>query len=143
MSILSFVVDGEWNEWSSWSSCSSTCSNGTMQRTRECNGPSYGGMECQGEWKQQRDCFLKECPVDGQWQPWSTWAGCTKTCGGGSQQRLRVCYGPFFGGESCPGDREEVRRCNEKRCPGETITPKPKIHIIIQDLRLYFVLIQC
>ncbi|XP_052000373.1 adhesion G protein-coupled receptor B1-like isoform X7 [Xyrauchen texanus] len=110
-------VDGVWNEWSSWSSCSSSCSNGTMQRTRECNGPSYGGLECQGEWLQKQDCFLRECPVDGQWQLWSSWAGCTKTCGGGSQQRQRVCYGPFFGGESCPGDREEVRRCNEKRCP--------------------------
>ncbi|XP_073728459.1 adhesion G protein-coupled receptor B1 isoform X13 [Misgurnus anguillicaudatus] len=116
-SIAVCPVDGEWNEWSSWSSCSSSCSNGTIQRTRECNGPSYGGMECQGEWKQQRDCFLKECPVDGQWQLWSTWAGCTKTCGGGSQQRQRVCLGPFFGGEQCPGDRDEVRRCNEKRCP--------------------------
>ncbi|XP_051577246.1 adhesion G protein-coupled receptor B1 isoform X3 [Myxocyprinus asiaticus] len=110
-------VDGVWNEWSNWSSCSSSCSNGTMQRTRECNGPSYGGLECQGEWLQKQDCFLRECPVDGQWQLWSSWAGCTKTCGGGSQQRQRVCYGPFFGGESCPGDREEVRRCNEKRCP--------------------------
>ncbi|XP_056330905.1 adhesion G protein-coupled receptor B1 isoform X4 [Danio aesculapii] len=110
-------VDGVWNEWSSWSSCSSTCSNGTMQRTRECNGPSYGGLECQGEWHETRDCFLRECPVDGQWQLWSTWSGCTKTCGGGSQQRQRVCYGPFFGGEQCPGEREEVRRCNEKRCP--------------------------
>ncbi|XP_026084133.1 adhesion G protein-coupled receptor B1-like isoform X7 [Carassius auratus] len=110
-------VDGVWNEWSSWSTCSSSCSNGTMQRTRECNGPSYGGLECQGEWRQTRDCFLRECPVDGQWQLWSSWDGCTKTCGGGSQQRQRVCYGPFFGGEQCPGDREEVRRCNEKRCP--------------------------
>uniref|UniRef100_A0A8C2C457 Adhesion G protein-coupled receptor B1a n=1 Tax=Cyprinus carpio TaxID=7962 RepID=A0A8C2C457_CYPCA len=110
-------VDGVWNEWSSWSYCSSSCSNGTMQRTRECNGPSYGGLECQGEWRQTRDCFIQECPVDGQWQLWSSWAGCTKTCGGGSQQRQRVCYGPFFGGVSCPGDREEVRRCNEKRCP--------------------------
>uniref|UniRef100_A0A8C1SBW8 Adhesion G protein-coupled receptor B1 n=1 Tax=Cyprinus carpio TaxID=7962 RepID=A0A8C1SBW8_CYPCA len=110
-------VDGVWNEWSSWSYCSSSCSNGTMQRTRECNGPSYGGLECQGEWRQTRDCFIQECPVDGQWQLWSSWAGCTKTCGGGSQQRQRVCYGPFFGGEQCPGDREEVRRCNEKRCP--------------------------
>ncbi|KAL7887002.1 hypothetical protein AOLI_G00047230 [Acnodon oligacanthus] len=110
-------VDGVWNEWSAWSSCSASCSNGTMQRTRECNGPSYGGSECQGEWLQTRDCFLRECPVDGRWQQWSSWSSCTKTCGGGSQQRQRVCYGPFFGGEPCPGDREEVRRCNEKRCP--------------------------
>ncbi|XP_026149529.1 adhesion G protein-coupled receptor B1 [Mastacembelus armatus] len=110
-------VDGVWNEWSSWSSCSSSCSNGTMQRTRECNGPSYGGSECRGEWLETVDCFLGECPVDGKWQPWSLWSGCSKTCGGGSQQRNRICYGPFFGGQSCPGEREEVRRCNEKRCP--------------------------
>ncbi|KAM9489429.1 adhesion G protein-coupled receptor B1 isoform 9-T9 [Clarias gariepinus] len=110
-------VDGVWNEWSSWSSCSVSCSNGTMQRTRECNGPSYGGSECQGEWLQMRDCFLRECPVDGQWQQWSPWSSCTKTCGGGSQQRQRVCYGPFFAGEPCPGDRVEIQRCMEKRCP--------------------------
>ncbi|KAG7469889.1 hypothetical protein MATL_G00133680 [Megalops atlanticus] len=110
-------VDGIWNEWSSWSSCSASCSNGTMQRTRECNGPSYGGSECRGEWLETRNCFLGECPVDGKWQAWSMWGSCTKTCGGGSQQRQRVCYGPFFGGQQCPGDREEVRRCNEKRCP--------------------------
>ncbi|XP_072317213.1 adhesion G protein-coupled receptor B1 [Eucyclogobius newberryi] len=110
-------VDGLWNEWSSWSLCSSTCSNGTMQRTRECNGPSYGGSECKGEWLETVDCFLGECPVDGKWQPWSLWSGCSKTCGGGSQQRNRVCFGPFFEGQTCPGDREEVRTCNDKRCP--------------------------
>ncbi|KPP75759.1 hypothetical protein Z043_104971, partial [Scleropages formosus] len=110
-------VDGVWSEWSDWSSCSTSCSNGTMQRTRECNGPSYGGSECRGEWLETRDCFLRECPVDGKWQPWSSWGSCTKTCGGGSQQRQRTCYGPFYGGQQCPGDREEVRRCNEKRCP--------------------------
>ncbi|XP_044064630.1 adhesion G protein-coupled receptor B1 isoform X12 [Siniperca chuatsi] len=110
-------VDGIWNEWSSWSACSASCSNGTMQRTRECNGPSYGGSECRGEWLETVDCFLGECPVDGKWQPWSLWSGCSKTCGGGSQQRNRICYGPFFGGQPCPGEREEVRRCNEKRCP--------------------------
>ncbi|XP_057689627.1 adhesion G protein-coupled receptor B1-like isoform X2 [Corythoichthys intestinalis] len=110
-------VDGVWNEWSSWSTCSSSCSNGTMQRTRECNGPSYGGSECRGEWIETVGCFLAECPVDGKWQPWSLWSGCSKTCGGGSQQRNRLCYGPFFGGDSCPGEREEVRLCHEKRCP--------------------------
>uniref|UniRef100_A0A8C7LIP7 Adhesion G protein-coupled receptor B1 n=1 Tax=Oncorhynchus mykiss TaxID=8022 RepID=A0A8C7LIP7_ONCMY len=110
-------VDGVWNEWANWGSCSASCSNGTMQRIRECNGPSYGGSECRGEWIETRDCFLRECPVEGKWHPWTSWVGCTKTCGGGSQQRQRICYGPFFGGENCPGDREEVRRCNEKRCP--------------------------
>eukprot|EP00064_Thunnus_orientalis_P000765 superscaffoldBa00000043_g766 len=110
-------VDGVWNEWSSWSSCSASCSNGTMQRTRECNGPSYGGSECRGEWLETVDCFLGECPVDGKWQPWSLWSGCSKTCGGGGQQRNRICYGPFFGGQPCPGEQEEVRRCSEKRCP--------------------------
>uniref|UniRef100_A0A4W5RV40 Adhesion G protein-coupled receptor B1 n=1 Tax=Hucho hucho TaxID=62062 RepID=A0A4W5RV40_9TELE len=110
-------VDGVWNEWANWGSCSASCSNGTMQRIRECNGPSYGGSECRGEWIETRDCFLRECPVEGKWHPWTLWVGCTKTCGGGNQQRQRICYGPFFGGENCPGDREEVRRCNEKRCP--------------------------
>ncbi|KAL0984957.1 hypothetical protein UPYG_G00151050 [Umbra pygmaea] len=110
-------VDGVWNEWANWGSCSASCSNGTMQRIRECNGPSYGGSECRGEWIETRHCFLRECPVDGKWQPWTMWGGCTKTCGGGTQQRQRICYGPFFGGEACPGDGEEVRHCNEKRCP--------------------------
>ncbi|XP_047196950.1 adhesion G protein-coupled receptor B1 isoform X4 [Hippoglossus stenolepis] len=110
-------VDGVWNEWSNWSSCSASCSNGTTQRTRECNGPSYGGSECRGEWLETVDCFLGECPVDGKWQPWSLWSGCSKTCGGGSQQRNRICYGPFFAGQICPGEQEEVRLCNEKRCP--------------------------
>uniref|UniRef100_A0A665WSW0 Adhesion G protein-coupled receptor B1b n=1 Tax=Echeneis naucrates TaxID=173247 RepID=A0A665WSW0_ECHNA len=110
-------VDGYWNEWSAWSACSTTCSNGTMQRTRECNGPSYGGSECHGSWKESSNCFLKDCPVDGRWHAWSSWGSCSKTCGGGVQQRQRVCEGPFFGGEPCPGDKGEQRRCNEKRCP--------------------------
>ncbi|XP_068188955.1 adhesion G protein-coupled receptor B1-like [Antennarius striatus] len=110
-------VDGHWNEWSAWTACSTSCSNGTMQRTRECNGPSYGGSECHGGWKETANCFLKDCPVDGRWHAWSTWGSCSKTCGGGSQQRQRDCEGPFFGGEVCPGEKAEQRRCNEKRCP--------------------------
>uniref|UniRef100_A0A3Q3GZI4 Adhesion G protein-coupled receptor B1b n=1 Tax=Labrus bergylta TaxID=56723 RepID=A0A3Q3GZI4_9LABR len=110
-------VDGSWNEWSAWSVCSASCSNGTMQRTRECNGPSYGGSECHGSWKETNNCFLQECPVDGRWHAWTSWGSCSKTCGGGIQQRQRVCEGPFFGGEACPGEKGEQKRCNEKRCP--------------------------
>ncbi|KAM3929041.1 adhesion G protein-coupled receptor B1 isoform 2-T2 [Leptodactylus fuscus] len=110
-------VDGHWNEWSSWSICSATCSNGTQQRIRECNGPSYGGKECQGDWSDIRDCFLTQCPVDGKWQLWGQWGGCSSTCDGGVQKRERNCYGPFFGGEACPGQSEESKPCNEKKCP--------------------------
>lgn len=59
------AVDGNWNEWSSWSGCSASCSQGRQQRTRECNGPSYGGAECQGHWVETRDCFLQQCPGQG------------------------------------------------------------------------------
>jgi hypothetical protein len=62
------AVDGNWNEWSSWSACSASCSQGRQQRTRECNGPSYGGAECQGHWVETRDCFLQQCP--GQASTW-------------------------------------------------------------------------
>ncbi|KFO95397.1 Brain-specific angiogenesis inhibitor 1, partial [Calypte anna] len=110
-------VDGNWNEWSSWSSCSASCSNGTQQRTRECNGPSYGGAECQGHWVETRDCFLRQCPDDGKWQAWGVWGSCTATCGGGTQRRDRVCYGPFFGGETCQGPKEEYKQCNDRKCP--------------------------
>ncbi|XP_048085915.1 LOW QUALITY PROTEIN: adhesion G protein-coupled receptor B1-like [Alosa alosa] len=110
-------VDGSWNDWSAWSTCSASCSNGTMQRIRECNGPSYGGAECRGDWKETSNCFLRDCPVDGRWLPWTSWSSCSKTCGGGIMERQRNCEGPFFGGEPCPGSRAESKRCSEKRCP--------------------------
>nr|XP_030732145.1 adhesion G protein-coupled receptor B1 [Globicephala melas] len=111
------AVDGNWNEWSSWSSCSASCSQGRQQRTRECNGPSYGGAECQGHWVETRDCFLQQCPVDGKWQAWTPWGGCSVTCGGGTQRRERACLGPFFGGAACRGPQDEYRQCSAQRCP--------------------------
>uniref|UniRef100_A0A2K5CZZ3 Adhesion G protein-coupled receptor B1 n=1 Tax=Aotus nancymaae TaxID=37293 RepID=A0A2K5CZZ3_AOTNA len=110
-------VDGNWNEWSSWSACSASCSQGRQQRTRECNGPSYGGAECQGHWVETRDCFLQQCPVDGKWQAWASWGSCSVTCGAGSQRRERVCSGPFFGGTACQGPHDEYRQCGTQRCP--------------------------
>uniref|UniRef100_A0A2K6S4U1 Adhesion G protein-coupled receptor B1 n=1 Tax=Saimiri boliviensis boliviensis TaxID=39432 RepID=A0A2K6S4U1_SAIBB len=110
-------VDGSWNEWSSWGTCSASCSQGRQQRTRECNGPSYGGAECQGHWVETRDCFLQQCPVDGRWQAWASWGSCSVTCGAGSQRRERVCSGPFFGGAACQGPHDEYRQCGTQRCP--------------------------
>uniref|UniRef100_A0A3P8W5P6 Adhesion G protein-coupled receptor B1 n=1 Tax=Cynoglossus semilaevis TaxID=244447 RepID=A0A3P8W5P6_CYNSE len=134
-------VHGAWDEWSPWSLCSSTCGRGYRSRTRTCTPPQFGGDPCDGPEKQTKFCNIAVCPgkkhqkkkkkniavqlkivafdlfLDGKWQPWSLWSGCSKTCGGGNQQRNRICYGPFSGGQPCPGEREEVRVCNEKRCP--------------------------
>nr|XP_014334259.1 PREDICTED: brain-specific angiogenesis inhibitor 1-like [Bos mutus] len=120
-------VDGNWNEWSSWSTCSASCSQGRQQRTRECNGPSYGGAECQGHWVETRDCFLQQCPVDGKWQAWASWGSCSVTCGGGTQRRERACLGPFFGGVACQGPQDEYRQCGAQRCPGECLYPTPQL----------------
>ncbi|KAM4705933.1 adhesion G protein-coupled receptor B1 [Rhinophrynus dorsalis] len=125
-------VDGNWNDWSSWSACSATCSNGTQKRIRECNGPSYGGSECYGQWSDTRECFLTKCPVDGKWQSWGLWGSCTTTCGGGVQKRERSCYGPFFGGEACPGSTEETKPCNDKKCPEpHEICPEENVASIV------------
>ncbi|XP_069477830.1 adhesion G protein-coupled receptor B1 isoform X4 [Ambystoma mexicanum] len=110
-------VDGNWNDWSSWSACSATCSNGTQQRIRECNGPSNGGSECHGQWAETRGCFDRECPVDGTWLFWSSWGSCSTTCGGGMQMRDRLCDGPYFEGEKCQGPSEENKECNDNKCP--------------------------
>lgn len=51
------------------------------------------------------------------------WGSCTATCGGGTQRRDRVCYGPFFGGETCQGPKEEYKQCNDRKCPGMYFRP--------------------
>ncbi|XP_077127451.1 adhesion G protein-coupled receptor B1 isoform X6 [Ranitomeya variabilis] len=127
-------VDGNWNEWSGWSACSATCSNGTQKRIRECNGPSYGGSECHGQWSDVRDCFITECPVDGKWQLWGQWGSCSSTCDGGVQRRERSCYGPLYGGETCSGQSEESKPCNEKKCPEpHEICPEESYALVWQE----------
>ena len=58
--------------------------------------------------------------VDGNWSDWNDWSECPVTCGGGVQNRSRTCTNPppAFGGNSCPGESDETRPCNEKPCPG-------------------------
>jgi len=58
------AVDGVWQPWSEWGACSTSCGDGRHGRNRTCEGPYYGGDECAGDWDQERDCFLIECPSE-------------------------------------------------------------------------------
>ncbi|KAM8852692.1 adhesion G protein-coupled receptor B3 isoform 8-T8 [Synchiropus picturatus] len=55
--------------------------------------------------------------ANGQWNPWGPWSGCSKSCDGGWQRRVRVCQGAATTGQQCDGTGEEVRKCSDQRCP--------------------------
>ncbi|XP_041359749.1 SCO-spondin-like isoform X3 [Gigantopelta aegis] len=110
-------VDGVWKPWGTWSACDLTCGGGTRSRLRECEGPYFGGKECDGSESETETCSVQHCPVDGVWDVWSDWDSCSLTCGGGIQWRTRNCTGPFYGGQDCAGSANQSRDCNAQLCP--------------------------
>ena len=57
-------ISYKWASWGQWSSCSKTCGGkGTIQRTRSCIPPKWGGNECPSD-KQvdTKDCNTDPCP---------------------------------------------------------------------------------
>ena len=42
---------------------------------------------------------------------WSTWTQCTKTCGGGTRTRSKLCQG-----SPCPGSKPKKDNCNTQSC---------------------------
>uniref|UniRef100_A0A8K9UE61 Thrombospondin 2a n=1 Tax=Oncorhynchus mykiss TaxID=8022 RepID=A0A8K9UE61_ONCMY len=113
--------DGRWSLWSPWSSCSVTCGEGQITRIRHCNAPTpqLGGKDCEGQGRETQRCEAKPCPIDGGWGPWSPWAICSATCGGGVKGRTRVCNSPEpqYKGKKCPGETNDSNACNKQDCP--------------------------
>ncbi|AWP14148.1 putative thrombospondin-2 [Scophthalmus maximus] len=113
--------DGGWSLWSPWSSCSVTCGEGQITRIRHCNAPvpQLGGKDCEGSGRETQRCTAKPCPLDGGWGPWSPWATCSATCGGGVRSRTRECNSPQpqHGGKNCYGEADDSDSCNKKDCP--------------------------
>uniref|UniRef100_A0A8C2F9G0 Thrombospondin-1 n=1 Tax=Cyprinus carpio TaxID=7962 RepID=A0A8C2F9G0_CYPCA len=116
-----FKQDGSWSHWSPWSSCSVTCGAGVITRIRLCNSPTpqMEGKECQGEGRQTERCEKSPCPISGGWGPWSPWDTCSATCGGGVQNRKRLCNNPvpMYGGKDCVGNTKGSQICNKQACP--------------------------
>uniref|UniRef100_A0A3Q3B492 Adhesion G protein-coupled receptor B3 n=1 Tax=Kryptolebias marmoratus TaxID=37003 RepID=A0A3Q3B492_KRYMA len=109
-------VHGVWEEWSPWSLCSFTCGRGHRTRTRMCAPPQHGGRACEGPETQSKLCNIALCPVDGQWQEWSSWSDCSVTCANGTQQRTRQCSAAAHGGSECRGHWAESRECHNPDC---------------------------
>uniref|UniRef100_A0A3B3CLD9 Adhesion G protein-coupled receptor B2 n=1 Tax=Oryzias melastigma TaxID=30732 RepID=A0A3B3CLD9_ORYME len=109
-------VEGQWLEWGPWSRCSVTCNPGVQQRQRRCSASVHGWAECKGPHQESRECANPSCS-GGNWGSWNHWSLCSKTCDSGWQRRFRLCEGTGPQGYPCDGSAEEVRSCNEKKCP--------------------------
>ncbi|KAM9434341.1 adhesion G protein-coupled receptor B2 isoform 8-T8 [Clarias gariepinus] len=104
-------------EWSQWSVCSLTCGQGWQVRTRSCVSSPYGTL-CSGPLRETRLCNnTATCPGGGNWGAWNQWSLCSKTCDSGWQHRFRMCEGTGIQNYPCDGSGEEVRSCNDKKCP--------------------------
>ena len=71
-----------------------------------------------------------EGPVAGGWGPWGSWSSCSKSCGGGTESKERLCDSPApaHGGADCQGEQSEHRQCNTDQClPGITLEVVLKI----------------
>ncbi|XP_053328822.1 hemicentin-2 [Spea bombifrons] len=57
--------------------------------------------------------------VNGGFSEWQEWGPCTRTCGQGVQERVRLCNNPppANGGRPCAGRDVDVRTCNLPLCP--------------------------
>jgi hypothetical protein len=71
---------------------------------------------CDKDWNGNA-CGPRQCEYQ-----WTSWTACTKTCGGGTQERVAlVTVEPLNNGTVCP--QPEKRKCNVKAC--ETPAPAP------------------
>jgi len=96
-----------------------------MTRRRYCNNPipRNGGLPCMGVRVQTVRCNTHQCPVRGNWGPWSEYSQCSaSSCGmRGFQRRTRNCNNPpaMFGGLTCRGPAFQDRLCSF--CPASNI----------------------
>ena len=63
---------------------------------------------------------LLSSTVNGMWGSWTSWTACSKTCGSGTQNRMRLCDNPkpAYNGTYCVGAGFQMQKCNASNpCP--------------------------
>jgi hypothetical protein len=108
--------------WSAYSECSKTCGQGNWTRTRTIlRKATLTGTVCP-HLTETDFCREDSCPVDCEFESWSTWSACTKSCGAGTRERSRkVNTYPQFGGKKCPITLN-MEICNSFACPVDCTT---------------------
>lgn len=119
-------IDGKYGDWTNTTQCTTLCGGGTLRQNRFCNNPTpqFKGRTCLeqnlGPAEQVISCNTHNCPVDGSYGPWINNGTCSASCGSGTQQQIKVCTPPRFGGSPCPNIvTEQFIQCNLGRCPDE------------------------
>ncbi|CAD7922583.1 unnamed protein product [Amoebophrya sp. A120] len=108
------------SEWSSWSSCSKDCGGGQKNRTRVVvTEAAHLGKPCSGSLVETEACNDAACVAkrDCELSYWSSWGECSKSCGGGQQNRTRtVTATALAGGKPCSGGLVELQACSLPKC---------------------------
>uniref|UniRef100_H2LGR4 Subcommissural organ spondin n=1 Tax=Oryzias latipes TaxID=8090 RepID=H2LGR4_ORYLA len=62
--------------------------------------------------------YCQDIDCRGRWTPWSVWADCSVTCGGGTHVRTRACINPppRNNGSDCSGPDRETQDCQTPPC---------------------------
>ena len=81
------LLSGRCNDWED---CSTSCNPGTKRRSRPvATKAEHGGAKCPVA-IDNAACNEGPCPVHCEVHDWSSWTTCTKSCGGGQQERVRI-----------------------------------------------------
>jgi hypothetical protein len=125
----------EVSEWSPWGACSKPCGTGVLLRTRTPLSNSTD-VVCDVDLEETKQCGVQPCSSftceDSDYTAWSTWSGCTVSCGyGGEEFRTRAPagfsqYNPQCSAAANPGDlppTHEVRPCSMPVAPCDDDAP--------------------
>lgn len=134
-------VDCAWGSWGDWSACSVTCDGGQHSRHRGIDAePSAGGKTCEATAAMETGaCNIGSCYGSFEtcgWSDWGEWVMCSKTCGGGQQERTRQKqWVPTSAGaqdttsrrlewepdrDRCIGSQKATQPCGIQACSGIT-----------------------
>uniref|UniRef100_A0A914XF81 Uncharacterized protein n=1 Tax=Plectus sambesii TaxID=2011161 RepID=A0A914XF81_9BILA len=84
----------------------------TIQSLHLCSAEDSASINRLGEALDGRFGDLTAKTTNGQFGPWSAFTACSRSCGGGTKKRTRIC----LHGKTCRGPTHEQQTCNAHLC---------------------------